>query len=917
MMRLRHSLAAALAVLATGLPAAAAVPGAGQSTDAQDAATQADPPPAQRVTASVTTRTERVARSVVQDGRNLVIDSRTITVEVSSLKGLRDRAGVRVNWSGAHPTGGIVSDPNSATAATQQEYPMVLMQCRGVDSTKVAPGRRLTPRTCWTQTSSERFTSDYNTALPPWRMDRYAAPADRKAIVNRPKKMTPQCASVGMAEHWLPFVSAKGAVYGSGPNGCGGTAPEAVPFSSNLALPGNTTYGATAKNGRGAATFNVRTSSSNASLGCSQSVQCALVVVPIIGISCDADGRGLPKGESYTADEIAAAARACQAKGTYAPGEPFNPSRQADQAVAGSLWWSASNWRNRMVFPMQFAPSSSVCDITAGSEGVSVFGSELMVQATEQWSPKFCLDRSLTPVNHVQTGEPQARSLLKTGSIDAALVSRPQDGGYPRPTVHAPVAVTGFAVTFQVDGRDGRPLTSLKLTPRLLAKLLTESYPAVPAVRDSYPALAKNPLNITDDPEFQALNPQARTAVSTASASTILSLSSDSDVMYALTSYIESDPEARAWLGGKPDPWGMVVNPNYKKISLPVQVWPTLDTFQPTGLYRPGVNDCLAQNPVPYLPLVAAAMTRLSTISLAMQFAIAQSQIVCYLPSPIPGNTEGAKLVALGRQTPGFRFMLGVTSLADAQRYAIPQASLRTSRGASDARVGAPATATFVAPSDVSLRRATTLLRPDRATTNWELDYKSFGTARGAGAYPGTLLVYADIPTQGLPTSAAQAYATWLRYVVTSGQRRGDGVGQLPAGYLPLTKGDGLAALRDYSLRAAAAVAKQSGQVPPLTATKPSSGGGRPPTTPGGSGSGPSSDPGTPPQAAGRNATDGPGPPTKDGAGSSPVAAPLGRTAADFGGMAGVVLPVVLLLALAAGAAASATLLRARLRGSR
>src|SRR5207244_5500290 len=109
--------------------------------------------------------------------------------------------------------------------------------------------------------------------------------------------------------------------------------------------------------------------------------------------------------------------------------------------------------------------------------------------------------------------------------------------------------------------------TSLNLNPRLLAKLLTESYPSSRSLKQSYSttvgnttsmALRSNPLDMAEDPEFRALNSTA--AHSTAylsAASTLYALSADSDVMEALTSYIINDPEARAWLAGAPDPWGM------------------------------------------------------------------------------------------------------------------------------------------------------------------------------------------------------------------------------------------------------------------------------------------------------------------------------------------------------------------------
>ena len=70
--------------------------------------------------------------------------------------------------------------------------------------------------------------------------------------------------------------------------------------------------------------------------------------------------------------------------------------------------------------------------------------------------------------------------------------------------VNAPVAVTGFAISYAIDGANGQPYTTLRLTPLLLAKLLTESYPGDSFMEEEDPALAHNPLNITQDPEFQA-----------------------------------------------------------------------------------------------------------------------------------------------------------------------------------------------------------------------------------------------------------------------------------------------------------------------------------------------------------------------------------------------------------------------------
>jgi hypothetical protein len=99
-----------------------------------------------------------------------------------------------------------------------------------------------------------------------------------------------------------------------------------------------------------------------------------------------------------------------------------------------------------------------------------------------------------------------------------------------------------------------------------------------------------------------------------------------------------------------------------------------------------------------------------------------------------------------------------------------------------------------------------------------------------AAAYPGTMVVYAAVPTTGLPATDAKDYASLLQFAATSGQDPGLGVGQLPPGYLPMTNASGLGALASYTQAAAKDVAAQNGEVPPMT-TKRSTGGTHPPPT--------------------------------------------------------------------------------------
>ena len=760
------------------------------------------------------TRSATVTRDHLVNGLDDVVDSRTVSVTVDRTTDLTSNESVDVSWTGAHPTGGVVADVNGDDAPLQ-EYPMVLLECRGTDSTTVPVDQQISPETCWTATPRERYQDSYSTPFPPWRVDRYATPTDRDAIVGAPSPRPATCFAGAYTEHWVPFVAANGTVYPGGADGCAATAPEAAAVGG-LNMPSNTTYGITRPDGTGSARFDVWTSQDNASLGCSNTVPCSLVAVPIMGISCDVAAAGLPADDQPApGPEADAASAGCEQSGIFAPGQTMPASQGGQLAVSGQLWWSASNWHNRIVVPLSFAPPSNVCAVINSGSSVSVYGSELLAGATEQWAPHFCLDPTLFTFKHVISAEPEARSLLQSGGIEAAFSSGLPDGGFSTPTVNAPAALTGFAVTFSIDDASGNPVTSLNLDARLLAKLLTESYPAILQVRAEYPALAHNPLDITDDPEFRALNPGVGVRDNQAiSASTLLSIGTDSDVVEALTSYINADPEARAWLDGTPDPWGMTVNPHYKGISLPSTSWPLLDTFEPA--FTATTNQCLYDSPVPFLPLVAAPQASLADDALDMQFSLAQSTTVCNQVAD--GVTAGEKLVALGRQQPGYRFMLGVTTLADAELHGLSTAALETqSTVAATQAVTSAAGRTFVAPSPTSLAAAAATLQPDAASDTWPVPYASWRTdPAGAGAYPGTMLVYAQVPTQGLSPSDAADYATLLRFIAGPGQTPGTGLGQLPAGYLPLTAANHLGAQAAYTLAAADAVAAQDGQVPPL-----------------------------------------------------------------------------------------------------
>lgn len=537
-----------------------------------------------------------------------------------------------------------------------------------------------------------------------------------------------------------------------------------------------------------------------------------------MGISCDVTSSTPPSDVS-----------GCEDTGFYPPGSTMDTNNiESELSVTGDLWWSASNWRNRISVPLSFATTASACSLTGATadNAIDIYGSELMIRATDQWEPYFCLgddDNDNFSFIHVQTGEPEARNLVASGGAEAAFTEFPQSGGYPVPTVNAPVALTGFSIAYSISGTDGQQYQNLKLTPLLLAKLLTESYPDTFQYAKYNTAIGDNPQNITADPEFEQLNPGIPVQVDVDAAAELMSLSSDSDVMEALTTYINNDPAARAWLDGNSsgepsacnssgqyqagasDPCpAMVVNPAYKDIQLPVDQWPLLAPLDSQSFYnlfnQPG-ETCLYDSPVPYLDAIASPLATLEDISQDMQFEQPNSEVNC---STINGSTTGQKLTADAPEGSGQYFMLGITPLADDSVYGLQSALLQTTPG------------NFVGPTTAALEATASLLQPDTSTGTWPIPYSGFETTAGQNAYPGTMVVYAAVPTEGLPKSDAADIGQILKFAASTGQQQGTSVGQLPAGYLPLTEAYGLGGLAAYTEAAVADVTAQNGQLPSM-----------------------------------------------------------------------------------------------------
>lgn len=769
------------------------------------------------------------------DANGAATTSNCFKLTVNKHTDLQDHERITVTWSGAHVTDGRSLNPYGESGLPQ-EYPVLLMECRGVDpkdGAVLSGAQQVAPDTCWTNTYFQR-TNSASPGQGVWEQDADSTPADdTEHIQGIDAGDIPASCNINSNFDYLitPFVAEDGTLYA----GCSSQSMPPEATVNSVSIP-NEVAAFTNTDGTGTFPFEVRTSLENQSLGCSSTVPCTLEVIPIDGIDCD------------NTDPTAA----CNQVGDL-PAGGVNPGSAPADAVAPAFWASASNWNRRIPVPLSFAPPPSVCSIASAGKPVPFYGSELLDQAALQWTPAYCLNKKRFNWQDNVMPDDAAFTLMQGGQAAAAEVSSRGDAddgvGY------APTAATGWAIAFNIDkpGNAGQQMT-INLDARLLAKLLTESYPGSIPVSQSHPGFAKNPLSLNLDPEFIKLNPNLDTSHWSEAAATLLATSTPSAVMDELTSYIASDPQAMAFLAGKPDPWGMRVNPYYKnKVHLPVSTWPLLDTWQ----YKAAPNSCLkAQGDTmpPYMPLIANPQTSLQLVAQAMLYNWPNVETGC------TGTGTQDDPYQLGRVAPqgmGNRFMLGLVTVGDAQRYGLTTASLQAAPGH------------YVGATDAGMRSALALATKTSGMHPFDLTQATIRTS--TSAYPGTMVVYTAAKTSGLSATEAKDVSQFIKVSSTEGQKPGRGNGQLAAGYVPIADSGVTKALYAQAQQVAAAVAAQK-----APSTNPSS----PPSSSTGPSSAPTGAVTTPPGSTGPGTTGGvttPGGATPVGAapsGSVPSAGP-------------------------------------------
>jgi hypothetical protein len=258
----------------------------------------------------------------------------------------------------------------------------------------------------------------------------------------------------------------------------------------------------------------------------------------------------------------------------------------------------ASNWDQRIQIHLGFAPVASNCAIGSGKERQTV-GTQIVSHAV------FSLQLALNHAANCKTifgftAVPESTSTTQltdsSSGVGLAFTTIPIGGegarkGAPaqisEPIVYAPVTVSALTFGFNINVTQSGGYVSkpIKLTPRLMAKALTQSYKTdLPDYTNNHAApqwAEHNPTFITDDPEFTQLNPGVHAPASIGPVAPLLTedLSALNQQVWA---WINSDKAARDWLSGNPDENGMVINSNYntndlKLNQVPIDSYPRAD----------------------------------------------------------------------------------------------------------------------------------------------------------------------------------------------------------------------------------------------------------------------------------------------------------------------------------------------------
>ncbi|GAB4012130.1 hypothetical protein [Nocardioides ultimimeridianus] len=658
-----------------------------------------------------------------------------LQVTVAQTTGLTDQ-GLKVSWTGGTPTG----------SGGGQDY-LQIMQCWA--SKNSGP----TPQQCQWGAPNPSLTSVVgpNAAA---RTLTSGGDADPKQALGPDYTHKP---FGQIAQNLVPFWSVSDPAKAN----LGWTNDNAHKPPFDASLSNEVTYATTAADGTGQYIVNLQSALTAPYLGCgdprysAQGKSCWLVVVP--------------RGEYNVNGTDATTA--------YQNGDTSSPY------TAGSPL-SASVWQDRIQVPLSFTATGSNCDLN--KSGVDTAGTDLFTMAFSSWQAALCRADGSGPLfTYSAIGDPPARSAVTAGSPNMDFVASPVD---PTQTngatlAYAPVTNSSLVFSYLIDrnysssatpaerATNGTLVTNLRLDPRLVAKMLTQSYRAdTPGDGRGTGATvpAGNPDSVIHDPEFLELNPGFKDFFPNSAPEGLIVPFGDSDAAATVWAWLRADTAARNFLAGKADPWGMRINAAYKDLDLGTDT--TVDSFPKAdpSQFQTGDAPAPGYGTIDMLPYAS------SFADAAVRTVLANAGNRTFWD-----NTKTPpQYVAKGASQPGTRFEIGLTTSQSAALYGLPVASLVSDPQENGSGVGPTVAAMLAQLKSASVPTAVPGVSTVDATTPVD------------GGYPLTMRTYAVINVCASSLGDLSSYASFLDYAAASGQNPGNDQGQLPAGYAPLSAAD-------------------------------------------------------------------------------------------------------------------------------
>jgi hypothetical protein len=690
-----------------------------------------------------------------------------LKITVNQTRNLTNQA-VSITWTGGQPT---IQGPGRFAGNFLQ-----IFQCWGDDDGSVPGNPGPPPEQCLQGASNGTYTGVSGAAFPSGNaVTRVISQLGWANLDTADGSFDPRTGLL-----WRPFRAVDGSVVN-----------EQVDPNFNPVLPGANYWlnpyfniittnevpgAATSGDGTGAELFQVETGVQSSGLGCGQRTQnvngqkqvpkCWIVVVP----------RGTPTAENA--------------------GTPLE--NRADSFGVSTSPLAEAPWANRIAIPLEFNPVDSPCRLGVTERRIA--GNELAAPAVASWQPALCTGGSLPPFSYAPIGDGQARGFIAnptTGAPGMSIVQRPIDPAQVRannPVVYAPLTVSGLTIGFNVEriprspaspeslAIEGVRVAEINLTPRLVAKLLTQSYRRQLEifVPPEYEWMQANPAHLGVDPDFLRFNPEfAQLSVFEGRSFSGLQLpTGNSDAAEQLWQWVLSDPEAAAWLAGTPDEDGMKVNPYYTTTSAGNATGnafgnPAPNSFPKADPYCYQSEPLAATTPPPlcgtdWMPYARNFDEAASRARRAFDGARIALNPFAQTPSAAWGRSNPQVL--------GRRAILSLTDTSSASTYGLQTARLSRSGDNGPDR-------TFIAPDTKGLSAGLAAMVPGKVAGVVE---PSSGLIDEA-AYPLTTITYAVIAPLALDAQARSEYAAFLDYAAASGQVSGSKLGQLPVGYVPLS----------------------------------------------------------------------------------------------------------------------------------